>query len=337
MTDPELTESSVDPWLLLIHQLPPQPAYFRVKIWRRLQGLGAVAIKNAVYALPAGDQAQEDFEWVLREIREGGGDGSICEARFLDGLGDDEIRAMFQAARDADYEQIAAEARGLAAQSDSLPQGHDTAAPAGRLRRRLGQIGAIDFFDAPGRIAAEAAIAALEARMQHEDSNGADAGPGARDLLPVQGATWVTRKDVHIDRIASAWLIRRFIDPEARFVFVPARGYRPKPGELRFDMFDAEFTHEGDRCTFEVLLERAPLSDQALRQMAEIVHDIDFKDAKYDRPEAAGIDRLITGIVLAHAEDEVRITRASTVFDDLLEYFSRKRRAGSGGRPGKPA
>jgi hypothetical protein len=125
--------------------------------------------------------------------------------------------------------------------------------------------------------------------------------------------------------MASAWLIRCFIDPEARFKFVPAKGYKPEAGELRFDMFEAEFTHDGDRCTFEVLIGRLGLKDPALRPIAEIVHDIDLKDSKFAREETAGIDRLIVGIAMAHKDDETRLTRASAVFDDLYEYFRRKR------------
>jgi hypothetical protein len=125
--------------------------------------------------------------------------------------------------------------------------------------------------------------------------------------------------------MASAWLIRRFIDPEARFKFVPAKGYKPESGELRFDMFEAEFTHEGDRCTFEVLIDRLGLADPALRPIAEIVHDIDLKDAKFGRQETAGIDRLVAGIAMGHKDDESRLSRASAIFDDLYEYFRRKR------------
>ena len=101
-------------WLLLIHQLPAKPAYLRVKIWRRLQDLGAVAVKNAVHALPMNEETQEDFEWLLREIVEGGGEAVVCEARLIDGLSDQEIRALFDQARDADYEAVAKDARALA-------------------------------------------------------------------------------------------------------------------------------------------------------------------------------------------------------------------------------
>ena len=314
------------PWLLLLHQIPPQPGYFRVKMWRRLQALGAVAIKNSAYVLPRTDQAREDFEWVLREIIKQGGEASLCEARFVDGLRDDQVEALFNAARDAEYGGIVAEARRVAdnlPSGEALPEGRrpQLEAEVARLKRRLAEVSALDFFGAPGREAADGLVASLEARAQRGLERMAD----GRQLGDLHGRTWVTRKGIHIDRIASAWLIRRFVDPGAAFKFVPARSYRPEPGELRFDMFEAEFTHEGDLCTFEVLLARLGLDDPALRPIAAIVHDIDLKDAKFDRPEAAGIDRLIAGIAMRHREDEDRLARGAAVFDDLYEYFRRKR------------
>ena len=310
-------------WLLLIHQIPPKPGYLRVKVWRRLQRLGAVALKNSVYVLPKSDQAHEDFQWVLREITEGGGDGSICEAHFVDGVSDGQIEALFHAARDADYAQIAEEARGVLEKlpvsvADEEPLRAE-AEPA-RLRRRLAEVSNIDFFGAPGREAAEGFVAALEARLSRARVE-PNAGPETANF---RGRTWVTRKGIHVDRMASAWLIRRFIDPDAVFAFVPAKTYRPKPGELRFDMYEGGYTHEGDRCTFEVLLERFGLDDPGLRPIAEIIHDIDLKDAKFARPETAGIERLVTGIAVAHREDEARLARASAMLDDLYEVYRRK-------------
>src|SRR5262249_7009043 len=117
-----MAENSEPRWLLLIHQVPPKPAYFRVKVWRRLQRLGAVAIKNSVYVLPRTEQTYEDFEWVMREIIEGGGDASICEARFVEGLSDEQVEALFHAARDADYARLAEDLRKLFA---ALPIGRD--------------------------------------------------------------------------------------------------------------------------------------------------------------------------------------------------------------------
>ncbi|MBI3001400.1 MAG: chromate resistance protein [Deltaproteobacteria bacterium] len=317
-------------WLLLIHQIPPKPNYFRVKIWRRLQRLGAVAVKNSVYVLPKSDQAQEDFQWILREIIEGGGEATLCEARFVEGLSDEQIEELFQAARSSDYHQIAEQAQRIAKSLPANLRDEDDRrgqAEIGldRLKRRLADVVAMDFFGAPGREAAHGLISGLEARIHAT-------GPGMRRASPVktrpedfQGYTWVTRKGIHVDRMASGWLIRRFIDAEARFKFVPARGYKPNQGEMRFDMFEAEFTHEGDRCTFEVMIDRLGLTDPALRSIAEIVHDIDLKDSKFSRPESPGIDRLIAGIAMAHKDDETRLSRASAVFDDLYEYFKRKR------------
>jgi hypothetical protein len=145
-------------------------------------------------------------------------------------------------------------------------------------------------------------------------------------LETLRNRTWVTREGVYADRIASAWLIRRFIDAEARFKFVSGKGYRPHEGELRFDMFEAEFTHEGDKCTFEVLLERAGLKDTALRAIAEIIHDIDLKDDKFGRTEVAGIRTLIDGIRVSTSDDTRRIERGTEVFNDLYEFFRKKRR-----------
>ncbi len=147
----------------------------------------------------------------------------------------------------------------------------------------------------------------------------------ADEIGSLTGRTWVTRQGVYVDRIASAWLIRRFIDPGARFKFVPAKGYVPESGELRFDMFEAEFTHQGDHCTFEVLLARTGLADTALTAIGEIVHDIDLKDGKFGREETAGIAHLVTGLSVAHEEDEKRIERGGAILDDLYEYFRRKR------------
>ena len=147
----------------------------------------------------------------------------------------------------------------------------------------------------------------------------------SQEAMRLKGRTWVTRTGVYVDRIACAWLIRRFIDPSATIRFAPGKGYEPKEGELRFDMFEGEFTHEGDRCSFEVLLVRAGLNDPALRTIAEIVHDIDLKDAKFGREETAGIAHLITGIATANADDEGRIAQGAPVFDNLYQYFRSKR------------
>jgi len=316
-------------WLLLVHQLPSKPAYLRVKVWRRLQALGAVAVKNAVHALPAGEQTQEDFEWLLKEIVEGGGEGLICEARLIDGLSDEQVRSVFNNAREADYDALANDLRAftitLAGDGEGNPG--DPRIRLGRLRARLGQIAALDFFGANGHEKVDGLLGALEMRLRDREAEVEedDVPPSATEPESLKGRLWVTRRGVYVDRIASAWLIQRFIDPEARFKFVAAKGYEPEPGELRFDMFEGEFTHEGDRCTFEVLLARTELNDPALTAIGQIVHDIDLKDGKYGRDEAGGIARLVEGIAAANRDDWKRIERGAAIFNDLYEVFRRKR------------
>jgi hypothetical protein len=152
-----------------------------------------------------------------------------------------------------------------------------------------------------------------------------DEPPPATATQAYRGRTWVTRQGVGIDRMASAWLIRRFIDAAAEFKFVPARGYRPAKGEVRFDMFEAEFTHEGAACTFETLVSRFALQDRGLRTLAEIVHDIDCKEDKFGRPEASGVALLVEGIARAHPGDAERLERAALVFDDLYAHLRQER------------
>jgi hypothetical protein len=245
-------------WLLFIHHLPPKPDYLRVKVRRRLKGIGAVPVKHTVYLLPNTSEALEDFHWLREEIEAEGGSAIITEATFVEGLSDEEVEAMLETER------------GEAIDADS-----------------------------------EARVGADKVRA---------------------GQTWVTRSDVHVDRIASAWLIRRFIDREAHFKFVASRGYKPKAAELRFDMFEAEYTHVGEECTFQTLSRRFGIGERAITAIGEIVHDIDCKDERFGRPETAGIASLIRGIVDAHDDDAVRIERGIALFDDLHASF-RKRRA----------
>ncbi len=251
----------------------------------------------------------------------GGGDGSILEARFIDGLTDQQVIGLFQEARERDYRELSAEARAVAGASPKrggAPEERraELARQLARLRQRAAELIAIDFFGAPGREVLDGLLSGMEARMKTVETP--QRSPrSSLDRSQYRRRTWVTRTGIKVDRMASAWLIRRFIDPEARFKFVPAKGYRPESGELRFDMFEAEFTHEGELCTFEVLVRRFGLTDPALREIAEIVHDIDVKDAKYGREEAAGIGQLVAGIAAAHPGDEERLARGSALFEDL--------------------
>jgi hypothetical protein len=249
----------------------------------------------------------------------------------VDGLSDEEVQSMFNAAREADYDSLAKEVRAfgeaLGTESGAADRA-DFRTRLARLKANVGQIAAIDFFGANGRETVDGLITGLESRLSEEATMaqpGSNNTPADSEFGALTNRLWVTRQGVYVDRIASAWLIRRFIDPHARFKFVRAKNYEPQSGELRFDMFEAEFTHEGDRCTFEVLLTRSSLNDKALTAIAEIVHDIDLKDGKFSREETGGIAHLITGLCHASKDDARRLEQGAGVFDNLYEYFRKRR------------
>jgi hypothetical protein len=304
------------PWLLLIHRMPSTPAYLRVKVSRRLQRVGAVLLKSTVYVLPASEQSREGFEWIAQEIIDSGGEAAIAEVRFVAGIGDGHVERIFQEARRADAAAIVAAASVLEP-AVRMPGGGGAERHAAikTLKRRLAAMREIDFFGSPDLAAAARLLESLE-----EGAAAKGAPPERRmwNSAGYRGRTWVTRAGVHVDRIASAWLIGRFIDAGAAFKFVTSRSYAPAGNEVRFDMFDAELTHEGSRCTFEVIVERFGLDAAGLRAVAEIVHDIDLKEARYGRPETEGVAALVAGICRDAASDGDRLARGRIVFDGLL-------------------
>lgn len=307
-------------WLALLHQLPAKPPYLRVKIWRRLQAIGAVPLKNAVHVLPRNEGSEAAFRALLDEIVTSGGEATLLEGRLLAGQSDGDVRALFDAARDADYAEIAEGARRL------LETGPASGQDIARLRRRLEEVDRLDFFGAHGRQDAEVALAELDRqRYEHPDVGRREpAEPVApADLV---GKIWVTRRGVHVDRIACAWLIRRFVDPEASFRFVDGKAHQPLAGELRFDMADAEFTHEADRCSFETIVLRAGLTeDTGLAAIAEIIHELDIADGKFARPETPGVGAMLSGVCASTDDDLERIARASDALDQFYAFFSNRK------------
>lgn len=311
-------------WLMLIHHIPPKPGYLRAKAAKRLAALGAVALKNAVYALPEQGSAREDLSWLAKEIEEGGGRAFVCRAEMLAGLHDAQVRVLFQEARDADYAALSAKALELLEQVRRLrleDDASDAQAALARLRREDETLRAVDFFGAPGREALEGLLAGVDTALKA--LVGSDGGDAAQtdSLDRYQGCVWVTRTGVGVDRMASAWFIRRFVDPAARFRFVNADGYVPTAGEVRFDMLEAEFTHEGELCTFEALAKRLGAGDPALTAVAEVIHDLDLREERHGRPEAAGIGALLDGVCRREVDDARRVERAMEIFEDLLEFY----------------
>ena len=316
-------------WILLIHQLPPKPTNLRVRIWRKLQKLGAVAIKNSVYVLPANEKTHEDFQWLKQEIESAGGEATVFQAGSVEGAADEEIIATFRKARDDEFAAITAELDGLTGAIRGQNRGKHLSAgrlaaheiEIDKLHSQLEGIIANDFFNADGRVPALAAYERCQnaIRFAHGPVSKATRSTiksGTLDPAKYQGRRWMTRRNLHIDRLASAWLIRQFIDKRPRFYFV-AEGQTVE-GAIPFDMYDAEFTHHGDDCTFETMLKRFGLdASKGLREIAEIVHDIDLKDDKFHRLEAAGLNAIINGLSETLRNDRKSVQQTGIIFDGL--------------------
>ena len=329
------TRTTKPEWILLIHQLPPRPTNLRVRIWRKLQKLGAVAIKNSIYVLPANEKAHEDFQWLKQEIESAGGEASVFKAASVEGTTDQEIIAAFRQARDEEFAAIAAEFDGLRgaireqARGKHLSAGRLSAheSELDKLHGELERIAVNDFFAATGRAGAFAAYERCQKQLR------AAQGPktktaslqtvvGKLDVAKYQGQRWVTRQNLHIDRLASAWLIKQFIDKRPRFYFV-SKGETIE-GAIPFDMFGAEFTHHGEDCTFETMLKRFGLTEnKGLREIAEIVHDIDLKDDKFHRLEAVGLNTIIDGLRKVLRDDRKLLQQTGVVFDGLHALLSK--------------
>lgn len=306
-----------DRWLLLVHTIPPKPPYLRAKVMRRLTKLGALVLKRSAYLLPANEGTLEDFQWLRQEIRDEGGEAWVVDARFVAGLRDEEIRESFRAMRSNDFRALAAEARALLdrVRDSGAGQDHPTIEEdRRRLLRRVEATRRIDFFHATERDEVEALMSTIE-RLVETGNKKTTQIPTREEL---RSRTWVTRTGVKVDRMASAWLIRRFIDPAATFVFVAPENTSSIPDALRFDMFEGEFTHDGNRCTFEVLLTVSGQGDdRGLAALEQIVHDLDLRDDRYQRPETAGVAALIDGIVSRFDDDHRRIGESTPLFDAL--------------------
>lgn len=311
-------------WLLLIHQIPPKPDYFRVKIWRRLQKIGAVAIKQSVYVLPSNGQAYEDLHWIVKEIIEGGGTASLCKTVFLEGISNSQIESLFQVVRDAEYEKIIEETQALVEELTGKVSDNSGSLvlkkkkELSRIQSRFAEVVAIDYFNAPCHEEADRILTECDALLRETKD---DVPPEIQNMEDLRGRTWVTRKGIYVDRIACAWLILRFIDPDGSLKFVEDEQYPPRPDEIRFDMFEGEYTHIGDKCTFEVLVNRFALGSQPIIAIAEIIHDIDLKDKKYGRPEVEGLQAVFSGIARTSGDDRDRVKRGSMMLDELYASF----------------
>jgi hypothetical protein len=296
-------------WLLLLLSLPPRPSSLRVRAWRRLRLLGAVPLKSSAYLLPDSADRYEQFQWLAQEIQRDGGEATLLRVDRIENLKQADVVRLFQEARNQDYAVLAERYRKLLKSRRPRP-GEELA----RLGREMDRIAEIDFFEAPGRREVERAREAVEQRTATGRGRPAGAAPPL-DLAALKGRRWVTRPRPHVDRVASAWLIKRFVDPEAEFVFAPPDQV---PGDaIPFDMAGVDFGHHGEDCTFETLLRRTGLRDRKLAILAEIVHEADLKDQKFARDEARGIDLALRGLLSAVKDDHEALAHGMILFDGL--------------------
>jgi hypothetical protein len=310
-------------WLLFVHQLPSKPSNIRVRVWRRLQQIGALVLKQAVYVLPDSAEAREDFEWLKAEIEGVGGQASILSAGHIDGSADEALVEEFRRARQDDYAALAREVehslngtRTAASRDKRGLRGEQR--PVQTFRQRLAAIERVDFFASAGRDRVVALIDQMSSRRSRERRHSTDRSTGSKGAYHAR--LWVTRPRPGVDRMSSAWLIRRFIDSEAAFGFVREREKAPD-GALPFDMFGVEFGHRGRNCTFETLCEVFSIADPAVARIASIVHDLDLKDGRFSAPESATIGAVIDGLRLAHADDQELLGRGMTLFESLYRSF----------------
>jgi len=320
-------------WILLIHLLPPKLANLRVRTWRKLQSLGAVLIKNSVYVLPFNEKTNEDFQWLKQEIEAAGGEAAIFRADSVEGTTDKEIIASFRQQKDEDYAKLTTEFEGLSgAAREQRKSGSLSVAKLGqyetelgKLRQELERIVATDFFQASNQRKTQAAFEKSRKELQAAKGQSAkpdvnQIGSAKSNLSEYQNRRWVTRNNPHIDRLASGWLIKRFIDNRPRFQFITEG--ESVENAITFDMVGANFTHRGEDCTFETLLKSFGLDkDSALRQIAETVHDIDLKDNKFNSLEASGVNAVVRGLAAVYTDDNERLKQSLLVFDCLYELF----------------
>ena len=314
-------------WLLLVLQLPAQPSNARVKTWRRLQQLGAIAVKNSVYVLPNSAQAIEDFEWLRSEIEALKGQANLFTAASVDGVEEQEIIDQFQTARADEFRQFRRDLGrlGPSAKRSSM-RGEAMMRTMRQMRERFRRISDIDFFTAPGGHEAEQELAALERTSRSAVPRKGTAIPLEHlDRKDFKRRIWVTRPRPGVDRFASAWLISRFIDPGAKFRFA-ADAQQVNDG-IPFDMYGAGFRHEGDHCTFETLQARFAIADPTVRRIGEIVHDLDLKEDRFRSPQAPAIGALVEGLRATYDDDVELLEHGVRLFEALYK----------GLQPGRPS
>jgi hypothetical protein len=300
--------SNTIPWRLLVFSLPAKSASQRVEVWRKLQRYGMLPLRSSGYVLPNSAVNQERMEWLATAIRTYKGQASVVQVQGFDDLSDERLKGLFVEARSRDYQKLLHEAKKVLALSPARrPSGR-----LNRIRRRFLELQDIDFFANPLR-------SKLENLLAHADESGQSSGRTARRKSGEYiNRLWMTRPRPGIDRVSSAWLIRRFIDSKARFVFGPEPGTHPDA--IPFDMFCPQgFGHRGQDCTFETLCKEFTIRDGRVKRIAQIIHDADLGDEKFGRNEGQGLDKVLNGWAKQDWPDDDLLQRGMDLIEGLYE------------------
>src|SRR5262245_35298440 len=307
-------------WLTLLTTLPPTPTRHRVGVWRKLQRMGAIRLRGSAWILPETPETTERFQWLVQEIESFRGEATLLHVERVGNMTEAQVTALFHAARAPEYQAIVQGCREILSALDRNKAKHGSAFAQlrGQLdgpEREVDRIQSIDYLEAPGGQRAGSLWETTAKRLRDAEASPRPAGGRHRTVLPPRGSTWVTRPRPHIDRIASAWLIKRFCDPDARFAFADAADAARKG--IPFDVLGADFGHHGEDCTFETLVKRFGIKDPRVKLIAEIVHEADLRDGKFTRDESTGVDLAVSALAATTPDDHELLERGMALFDGL--------------------
>jgi len=318
-------------WILFFYTVPSKPVKNRIKLWRRLTRAGAVQLKGAVYVLPHNEEHFEFCQWLMEEVAVLGGDGDFVITDKFEMLSNSDIISLFKRQRETDYNMLEKKLNDLEVRISSAEKGSKVN-NAENLRKQLSKlmkeysvIKGIDYFPAREEPEAGKRIGSLQRKMVHV-SKPLDAKETAKKKAAIprrkpddyKGKIWITRKNPFVDRMASAWLIRKFIDRDAVFRFNDEQEIENvEEYSVAFDIKEGEITHTGDHCTFEVFVKSFGIRDKTVKKIAELVHELDMKDEKYSSPEAKGVEEILLGIRKTGKNDKDIIERGMDVFEML--------------------
>jgi len=300
-------------WLLLLVRLPATHSTERVAIWRKLKKSGAIQIQTSTYILPDDPPRYETFQWLTQHIRDAGGDATLVRAREIDGFSNERLIELFNAARAKEYASLREMLRPLVASPKRMS---NFGGKVDRIRKQFREMRATDFFDSPKAKDLEMVLRKLEGTQLKSKPQ------PKLESRNFRGRVWLTRPRPEIDRVGSAWLIRKSIDPKAKFAFDSKRTANRRV--LTFDMLNGDFSHDGDDCTFETLIRRFGIQDKAAQKIAEMIHDADLDDDKFQRSECIGIDRILKGWAKQGLADKEILRRGFECFDALYAFLQRR-------------